>query len=254
MCARDQRDVGAALGGDAGHRVALLARGPIADEADGVDLLSGAARRDEHLDAGQVVGQRIRALEKQVGQRGDLFGLRQPSGAAVGPGESAGRRFEDDCAATAQRGYVVDGGGVEPHLGVHRGCEQHGTSGGQQRGGQQVVGPAGHAAGKQVRGGRRDEDEVGFLPDANMRDLVDVVPDSGVDGVTRQGLEGRGADETQRGLGGNDADMMAGFGELPDHGARLVGGDASGDADDDPLALHAQVLGSSPERLIGAEA
>ena len=175
-----------------------------------------------------------------MGQRGDLFGLGQPSGAAVGPGESAGRRLEDDGAATAQRGHVVDGGGVEPHLGVHRGCEQHRTSGGQQRGGQQVVGPARDGAGQQVRGGGRDDDEVGFLPDPDMRDLVDVVPDAGVDGVTRQGLEGRGADESQRGLGGNDADVVAGLGELTDHGARLVGGDASGDADDDPLAVHAQ--------------
>ena len=38
--------------------------------------------------------------------------------------------------------------------------------------------------------------------------------------------------------GGDDADGVAGLGELADHGARLVGGDASGDADDDPLALH----------------
>ncbi len=153
-----------------------------------------------------------------MGQRGDLLGLGQPSCAAVGAGEPAGRRFEDDGAAAAQRGHVVDGGGVEPHLGVHRGCEQHGTSGGQQRGGQQVVGAAGDGAGQQVRGGGRDDDEVGFLPDPDMRHLVDVVPNAGVTGLPGQRLEGRGADEPQRGLGGNDADVVAGLGELTDHG------------------------------------
>ena len=168
------------------------------------------------------------------------------------PVSRAGRRLEDDSAAAAQGGHVVDGGGVKPHLGVHRGCEQHRTSGGQQRGGQQVVGPARDGAGEQVRGGGRDDDEVGFLPDPDVRHLVDVIPDAGVDGVTGERLEGRGADEPQRGLGGNDADEVAGLGELADHRARLVGGDAPGDADDDPLAVHAQALSSSPRRLIAA--
>ena len=235
--ARDERDVGAALGHHAGHRVALLARAAVSDESHRVDRLAGAAGGDQHLDAGQVVRQRVAAVQQQLGERGDLLGLGQAAGAAVGAGQAAGRGFENDCAAAAQRRDVVDGRRVKPHLGVHRRREQHGTSRGQQRRGQQVVGTARDRAGQQVSGGRRDDDEIGFLADADVRHLVDVIPDAGVHGVSGQRLEGGGADEAQRGIGGDDADGVAGLGELTDDGGRLVGGDATGDADDDPLAL-----------------
>ena len=130
---------------------------------------------------------------------------------------------------------------------MHRGGEQHRTSRGQQRRGEQIVGAARNGAGQQVSGGRCDHDEIGFLPDADVRHLVDVIPDAGVHGVSGKGLEGGGADEAQRGFGGNDADGVAGLGELADHGGGLVGGDATGDADDDPLRLrHAGDLGYSP--------
>jgi hypothetical protein len=92
-------------------------------------------------------------------------------------------------------------------------------------------------AGQQVGGGRCDDDEVGFLADADVRHLVDVIEDAGVHGVSGQGFEGGRADEAQRGVGGHDADGVAGLGELADHGGGLVGGDATGDADDDPLLL-----------------
>ena len=74
-----------------------------------------------------------------------------------------------------------------------------------------------------------------------MRHLVDVIPDAGVNGVSRQGFEGGGADEAQCGVGGDDADGVAGLGELADHGGGLVSGDATGDADDDPLLLRHHV-------------
>jgi hypothetical protein len=67
---------------------------------------------------------------------------------------------------------------------------------------------------------------------------MNVVPDAGVHGVSGERLKRCGADEAQCGLSRNDADDMTGFGELADHRARLVRGDASGDADDDPLAVH----------------
>ena len=197
--------------------------------------------RHQHLDAGQVVLQRVAAGQQQLGERGDLLGLGQTACAAVGARQAPGRGFENDGAAAAQRRDVVDGRRVKPHLGVHRRREQHRTSRGQQRRGQQVVGTARNGAGQQVSGGRRDDDEVGFLADSDVRHLVDVIPDAGVHGVSGQGLEGGGADEAQRGLSGNDADGVAGLGELADHGGGLVGGDATGDADDDPLTLRHRV-------------
>ena len=66
--------------------------------------------------------------------------------------------------------------------------------------------PGRDGTGEQVRGSGRDDDEVGFLPDADVRHLVDVIPDAGVDGIAGQRLERGGADEAQRGLGRNDTD------------------------------------------------
>ena len=96
--ARDQRDVGAALGHHPSHRIALLARTAVADEAHRVDRLAGAAGADEDLHAGQVVRQRVAAVQQQLGQRGDLLGLGQPARAAVGAGEPARRRLQNDRA------------------------------------------------------------------------------------------------------------------------------------------------------------
>ena len=127
------------------------------------------------LHAGQVVGHRVAAGQQQLRQRGDLLGLGQSARAAVRAGQPARRRLEHDGPAAPQGGDVVDGGGVEPHLGVHRGGEQHRTSRGQQRRGQQVVGAAGDRPGQQVGGGGSDDDEVGLLADPDVRNLGDVV-------------------------------------------------------------------------------
>ena len=218
-------------------RIALLAGAAVADETHRVDRLAGAAGGHQHPAAREVVGQRVVALQQQLGQRGDLLGLGQPAGAAVRAGEPSGGGFEHDRAAAAQRGDVVHGGRVQPHLGVHRRREQHRTSRGEQRGGQQIVGPAVHGAGQQVSGGGRDHDQVGLLAERDVRHLGDVVEDAGVHRLAGERLEGGGPDEMQRGLGGDDTDLMAGLGELADDGARLVGGDTAGDADDDPLAV-----------------
>ena len=183
--ARDQRDVGAALGHHPSHRKALLARTAVADETHRVDRLAGAAGADEDPHAGQVIRQGVAAVQQQLGERGDLLGLGQPACAAVGAGEASGRRLQDDRAPTAQRGDVVDGGRVKPHLGVHRGREEHRTSRGEQRGGQEVVGTARDGPRQQVGGRRGDHDEVGLLPDPDMRHLVDVIPDAGVNGIAR---------------------------------------------------------------------
>ena len=199
--AGDQRHIGAALCGDPGHGVALLSRAAVADEPHRVDGLAGAARGDQHLDPGQVIGQRIAAGQQELGQRGDLLGLGQPAGTAVRAGEPARRRFEDDGAAAAQSGDVFDGGRVQPHLGVHGGREQHRTTRGQQRRGQQVIGAPGDGAGQQVGGGRSDDHQIGLLADAHVRHLVDVVEDAGVHGLAGERLEGGGPDEPQRGLG-----------------------------------------------------
>ena len=80
--------------------------------------------------------------------------------------------LEDLDAALAQGGDVGPGGRVLPHLGVHRRGEQHRAAGGEQRGGQQVVGQPVGGAGQQVGGGRGDDDEVGLAAEPDVRHLV----------------------------------------------------------------------------------
>ena len=64
-------------------------------------------------------------------------------------------------AAAAQGRHVLLGGGVLPHLGVHRGREDDRTAGGEQGVGEQVVGEAVGGLGEHVGGGRGDHDQVG---------------------------------------------------------------------------------------------
>jgi len=92
--------------------------------------------------------------------------------------------------------------------------------------------------GQGVGGGGRDHDQVGVLPDPDVRDLVDVVPDPGADGVARQRRPGGLADEVQRGLGGHHPDVVPGLGEAAQQFARLVGGDAAAHAQHDLWLAH----------------
>ena len=151
--------------------------------------------------------------EHDRGERGDVGRFGQPAGAGVGAGQPADRRRQHDRAAPAERGHVLLGGGVQPHLGVHGGREHHRARGGQQRRGEQVVGAAVRGAGQQVGGGRGDDDEVGALPDPHVRDLGDVGPDVGGDRVARQRLEGGRTHEVEGAGRRDDADVVAGLGE-----------------------------------------
>ena len=250
----DQGDLGAAGGGGAGERVALLARGAVAEEADRVERLAGAAGGDDDVPAGEVGRGRGAAGQHPAADREDLGGLGQPALAGVGAGEPADGGLEDDDAAAAQGGDVGLGGGVLPHLGVHRGREDDRAAGGEQGVGEQVVGEAVGGPGQQVGGGRGDDDEVGLLAEPHVRHLVDVVPDLGGDRLAGQRGPGGRADEVQRGCGGHDADVVAGLGEQAQQLARLVGGDAAARRRGRPAACHVtrvarhRLAGQTPAR------
>ena len=137
-------------------------------------------------------------------------------------------------AAVAQQRHVVPRGRVLPHLGVHRGREQHRAAGREQRGGQQVVGAAVRGAGQQVRRRRGDDHEVRLLAQLDVRDRRDVGEHPGVHGLPGQRLERGGADEPQRRRRGQHADRVPGLGQPPEQLARLVGGDPAGHPEQDP--------------------
>jgi hypothetical protein len=196
------------------------------------------------MSAGEVVGQRVRVCQQQLGEAGDLVRLRQPALAGVRTGEPPDGRLEDHGTSPPQRRDVVDGGRVLPHLGVHGRDVEQWTPRGEQRVGQQVVGQPVRGTGEQVGGCRRDDDEFGVAAEVDVRDVLGTGPDVGRDGVVRQGGPGGGSDELQRGLGGHDLDVVAGLGEPAQQVGDLVGGNSAADAENHPACA-----GSCARRL-----
>ena len=136
----------------------------------------------------------------------------------------------------AQRGHVGLGGGVLPHLGVHRGREHDRAARGEQGVGEQVVGQAVGRLGEQVGGRRGHHDELGLLADPDVRHLVDVGPHLGAHRLAGQRGPGRGADELQGGGGRDDGDVVAGLGEPAQQLTGLVRSNPAAHAEDDARA------------------
>ncbi len=65
-------------------------------------------------------------------------------------------------AVAAERGDVAPGRRMQPHADVHRRRDEHAFVGGQKRGGGEVVGQAVRHSRQQIRGRRRDHDEIGL--------------------------------------------------------------------------------------------
>lgn len=199
--------------------------------------LPGAAGADDHVPSGEV-GLAHSAGQHPAADLEDLARVGQPALAGVDAGEAADGGFDHHGAAAAQRRHVLLGGRVLPHLGVHGGGEDDRAAGGEQGVGEQVVGQSVGRLGEHVGGGRGDDDQVGVLADAHVRDLVDVVPDLGGDGVAGQGGPGGGAHEVQCGGGGDDPDIVPGLGESAQQLTGLVRGDAAADPQNDLGLVH----------------
>ena len=102
--ARDQHDVGAAGGGDPGQRPALLARGAVAEVADRVQRLAGAAGADRRPAgrsgrAASAAAPWLRARRRRPARR-----CRPGSGSRPGPGVRAGQPARPRAAARRRRG------------------------------------------------------------------------------------------------------------------------------------------------------
>ncbi len=236
----DEGDLGPAGRGGAGQRVALEARGAVADEAHRVEVLAGAAGGDHHVETGEVLGGGAAVLaaagEDVGGQGEDLGRVGQPALAGVGAGQAPLGGLDHDGTAGPQRGHVGLGGRVLPHLGVHRGREHDRTAGGEQRVGEQVVGQAVGRLGEQVGRRRRHHDELGLLADPHVRHLVDVGPHLGADRLARQGGPGGSAHELEGGSGRDDGDVVAGLGEAAQQLTGLVRSNPAAHAEDDARA------------------
>ena len=234
---RHEGHASAAGSGLGRHGIPLLARGAVAQEADRVEGFTGAARRDDDVLAGQraVSGGRTSsgAGEHSLAHGIQLLRLRETTRAGVLAGEAPGGG-RDDVDSTLGEGRDIGlGGCVLPHLGVHRGRHDDRTARREEHVGQQVVGLSGGRAGQQVSGRGGHDDEIGLLPEPDVRDLGDVGPDVGVDVFAGEGGPGRGPDEVQGRSGRHDGDVVPVLGEQAQQGRGLVGCDAARHTEDD---------------------
>ena len=122
----DERHRGAALAATSGERVALPARRAVAEEADRVERLAGAAGGDHHVPAGEVAGHARAAAQQPAADSKISAGSGSRPGPVSPPVSRPDRGLDDDRPAAAQRRHVVPRGRVLPHLGVHRGREETG--------------------------------------------------------------------------------------------------------------------------------
>ncbi len=162
----------------------------------------------------------------------DPRGIGEATGTDVAAGEPTRLGVDHVHAAATQRGEVLLDRGVLPHLGVHRGRDEHRRPGREQRCAQQVVRDAHGVLAQQPGGGRSDDDEVGGLAEARVRDRV---------ARRRRGTSARArtraprsverADEPGRVLSEDRADPRPGVDHSSTHLDRLVGGDATRDTE-----------------------
>ena len=103
-----------------------------------------------------------------------------------------------------------------PHLGVHRGREQHRTVRHQQRVGKVVAGLSRGCLGQQISRGRRDYHQVRFMAQPDVVNLMDVVEDAVADRVAGQCLPRGSAHKTRGRLRGYHGDVMACFSKKPE--------------------------------------
>ena len=141
-------------------------------------------------------------------------------------------------AVLLQRGAVAARRPVAPHLRVHRRRHQHLSVGREKHGRGEVVGKATCELGHQIGGGGGDDQKVGLARQADVADIVLVLPVEklGEDVVGRQRADRQRRDECLRGLGHDAANRRAPLAQPPDQVERLVGRDAAADDEQDALA------------------
>ena len=228
-----QDDLGAPAPRLVRERDAHPAGGAVAEEADGVDRLAGAAGGDEHALAGEA------ARREQ---------LRRP-GAAISPGSAIRPTPHSPSAVSPSSGPtssmprarerlgVRARRRVRPHARVHRGREEHRAAVGQRGLDEDVVGePVGELR-ERVRRARSDDEQVG---PGQVRIRVVAGRPAGERG------EGLRADEALR-AGRDERDhLVPALDEQAGQLTRLVGGDAAADTEQD--AAHARSLPATAGR------
>ena len=219
---------GAAAGGRDGQRVALPAGGPVAEEADRVEVLAGAAGRDQHVAAGQVGGQPGGA----AGQHPDRDGVEARRARAAGRARcrrrSAGRRPGPARERPAPRSVATLArvAGCS-HISV---CMAGANTTGQRAVSSTAVSrssdiPAAARAIRSAVAGATMTRSASW-PSRTCGTSCTSSHGVGRDRLAGQRRPGGGADEVQGVRGRHDPDLMTGLGEQPQQLAGLVRRDA----------------------------
>ncbi len=212
----------------------LLAGGAVADEAHRIDRFVGRTRGHQR----SLARQRARLAEEALDGGDDIHHLGQAAVPHLAAGEIAGAGADLQHAAASQRGDIGLGGGMGPHLQIHRGGDQDRLVGGEQRGRGEIVGQAMRHLGQQIGGGGRHHHQIGVARQIDMRHAVIVVGREQIlgHGLAGQGGEGQGGDEALGRRGQQAAHRSAAVAEPADQIETLIGGDAAGDDQQNPLA------------------
>jgi hypothetical protein len=166
----------------------------------------------------------------------DFGGFGHAAGADGAAGLPAFCRSDELHAVFEDAFGVALGGGVVPHAFVHGGGEEDFVGvGGEEDGGDEIVGETVGHFGESVGGAGGDDDDVGVLRQTNVLRVFafEMIPEIGVNRVGGEGAEGSGADEFLSFGGHGDGDGRFGLGELGDEVGDFIGGDAAADADED---------------------
>ena len=111
---------------------------------------------------------------------------------------------------------------------MHRRCEDQRAVVLEQGRSEEVVGEALRELRDRVRRTRRNDRDVGLVRQTNVEDLARTIPEGNVGGVTGQGREGLGSDESGRRVGEDGRDVHTRFGEQACEERGLVRRDATG--------------------------
>ena len=211
------------------------ARGPIADEPHGIDRLARRAGRDEHF----FTPQRRRLRQHPADLFDDLVRLQHPPRAVAFTGcQRAGsgprHTIRQRVLEVSEVGLYL-GMGVHPV--VHGRTDEHGGPRRQQRGREQVVCTTLSRPSNQIGSGGRHTHDVGLGPELDVESGPLSGKQVGRGRAARDPLERERLDETLRAGRNNRVDDGAEPGQVSGELNGFIGGDAPGNAEDDPPSL-----------------
>ena len=209
-------------------------RGAVGEEAHGIDRLMRRPCRHDYADTGEAVGDQHGSSRLDEDPR-----IGQASGPRHATRQQADVGLQHRVARErVQRLDVRLHERVGEHVRVHRRGHEHRRATGHHGGGQKVIGQAMGDAADEVRGGRREHDEIRVLAGVGVHDPAVAVggPEIAADGVLAHDLERQARHEPATCLRQLHVDVGTSVKQTAHELRRLVGCDPAADTQEDSLA------------------